>query len=111
MLRRDMGTRLWTAGLRAVGTLAHCGLTSPVRQSLKLPGHHVGLAVQGGLLGVRQARSQAWSAARARNSNRTLGRIVSPSQALWTSAPRIVREHAAAGPRAGEIASSMPTLQ
>lgn len=40
-----------------MGTLAQCGLTSPVRQSLKLPGHYIGLGIQGSP-GVRQARSQ-----------------------------------------------------
>lgn len=38
-------------------------------------------------------------------------RAVCPSRSLWTSAPRIVREYAAAGSRAGEIASSMPALE
>lgn len=92
-------------------TLAHCGLTSPVRQSLKLPGHHIGLPwlrVQGSL-GVRQAPSQLGQPAQGQPQDPWPYRE-SPSWALWTSAPRIVREYAAAGSRVGEIASSMPTL-
>lgn len=63
-----------------------------------------------GVTGCSPGPEPAWSAS-LRDSFRTLGRIVSPSRALWASAPRIVREYAAAGSRAGEIASSMPTLE
>lgn len=104
----DMGSRLWSAGLRAVDTLAHCGLTSPMRQSLKLPGHHVGLGCPG--VSGCSRRPEASLVSHLRDNFRTLGRVVCPSQALWTSAPRVVREYAAAGSRAGEIASSMPAM-
>lgn len=86
-----------------MGTLAHCGLTSAMRQSLKLPGCHIGLAVQGPEPAlVSNLRNDLGTA---------LGRIVSPSRALWASTPRIARQDAAAGSRVGGIASSMPTLQ
>lgn len=76
-------------------TLAHCGLTSPMRQSLKLPGHHIGLGCPGGSWVF--ARPEASLVSHLRDNSSTPGRVVCPSRALWTSAPRIVREHAAAG--------------
>lgn len=40
-----------------MGTLAHCGLTSPVRQSLKLPGHDIGLVSRGDWVFARPGAS------------------------------------------------------
>jgi hypothetical protein len=42
-----------------VDTLAHCGLTSPMRQSLKLPGHHIGLGCPG-VSGCSPGLRPAW---------------------------------------------------